>query len=101
MSTIHPLSISAASRKQYSPEFKDRVLECAEKEGVPKIAKEFELPPALVYSWRSQRKRGGSSLEYQKSQTAELSKLKRENQRLTQELDFLKKAAAYFAKESK
>lgn len=89
------------TRNKYSPQFKDQVLERADKEGIPQVAKDLGLSEALLYSWRAKYKQGGSSLESQKLQQAELARLKRENIRLSEENAFLKKAAAYFAKESK
>jgi len=74
-----------ATRKKYSPQ----------------VAKDLGLSESLLYSWRAQRKQCGSSLENKKIQQAELARLKRENIRLAEENAFLKKAAAYFAKESK
>lgn len=88
-------------RKKYSPQFKDQALKCADKEGVPQVAKDLGLAESLLYSWRAQRKQGGKTLENQKLQQAEFARLKRENTRLAKENAFLKKAAAYFAKESK
>jgi transposase len=55
----------------------------------------------MLYSWRAQKKQGGDSIENQKLQQAEVSRLKRKVSRLAEENAFLKKAAAYFAKESK
>ena len=89
------------SRKKYSPQFKDQALERSNKEGVSQVAKDLGLAESLLYSWRKQRNECGSSLENQKLQQAELARLKRENMRLSEENAFLKKAAAYFAKESK
>ena len=89
-----------SNRKKYSPHFKDQALERAEIEGVAQVAKDLGLAPALLYSWQAKRKQGGSSLENQKLQQAEMAKLKRECTRLAEENAFLKKAAAYFAKES-
>ncbi len=89
------------NRKKYSPQFKDQALERAAIEGVPQVAKDLGLAESLLYSWRAQQKQGGNSLENQKLQQAELARLKRENTRLAEENAFLKKAAAYFAKESK
>ena len=89
------------TRKKYSPQFKDQALERSDKEGVPQVAKDLGIAESLLYSWRKQRKQCGSSLENQKLQQAELARLKRENMRLSEENAFLKKAAAYFAKESK
>ncbi len=90
-----------AVRKKYSPQFKDLALERTEKEGVPQVAKDLGLAESLLYSWKAQKKKGGDSIENQKLQQAEVSRLKREVSRLAEENAFLKKAAAYFAKESK
>jgi transposase len=89
------------TRQKYSPQFKDQAIERAEKDGVPQVAKDLGIKESLLYYWRSQKKHGGSSLENQKLQQAELSRLKRENQRLQEENAFLKKVATYFTKESK
>lgn len=88
-------------RKKYSSQFKDLALERSEKEGVPQVAKDLGLAESLLYSWKAQKKKGGDSIENQKLQQAEVSRLKREVSRLAEENAFLKKAAAYFAKESK
>lgn len=88
-------------RQKYSPQFKDQALERAEKDGVPRAAKDLGIPEQMLYSWRSKRKQGGTSLENQKLQQAEMVKLRRENERLQEENAFLKKVATYFTKESK
>ena len=87
------------TRKKYSPQFKDQALERIIKDSVSQVAKDLGIPVPLLYSWKAQQKKGGDSLENQKIQQAELSRLKRENARLAEENAFLKKAAAYFAKE--
>ena len=88
-------------RKKYSPEFKDQALARAEKDGIAQVAKDLGISESMLYSWRAKQRQGGSTLETQKLQQAEMARLKREVQRLAMENDFLKKAAAYFAKESK
>lgn len=88
-------------RHKYSPQFKDQALERAAKDGVPKAAADLGIPLPMLYSWRTKRKQGGDSLENQKLQQAELTRLKRENERLQEENAFLKKVATYFTKESK
>lgn len=81
-------------RRKYSPQFKDRALERIAKDGVRQVAKDLGLSEPLLYSWKSQQKKGGDSLENQKLQLAELARLKRENALLAEENAFLKKAAA-------
>ena len=88
-------------RKKYSPQFKDQALERAVKDGIPQVAKDLGIKESILYSWRAKQKQGGDSIENQKLQQAEVSRLKREVARLAEENAFLKKAAAYFAKESK
>jgi len=73
----------------------------AEKDGVAQVAQDLGIAESMLYSWRAKQRYFGTSLENQKSQQAELARLKREVDRLAMENDFLKKAAAYFAKESK
>lgn len=71
-------------RKKFSAQFKDQALTLAEKEGVVKAAKDLGIDPAMLYSWRSQKRQGGDSIENQKLQQAELAKLKRDNARLAE-----------------
>lgn len=88
-------------RNKYSPQFKDQALERAAKAGVAQTAKDLGIPEAMLYSWRTRQRQSGQPLEQQKLQQAELTRLKREVSRLEEENAFLKKAAAYFAKEPK
>lgn len=90
-----------AIRKKYSSQFKDQTLDRIAKDRVPQVAKDLGLAESLLYSWKAQRQKGGDSLKNQKLQQAELARLKRDNARLAEENAFLKKAAAYFANESK
>ena len=88
-------------RQKYSPQFKDQVLARAERDGVARTARDLGLPESMVYSWRTKKRQGGQPLEQQKLQQAEMARLKRAVERLEEENAFLKKTAAYFAKESK
>jgi transposase len=89
------------SRQKYSPQFKDQAVERAAKDGVPRVAKDLGIPEPMLYYWRSQRNKGGNTIENQKLQQAEMARLKREVARLEEENAFLKKVATYFTKESK
>ena len=89
------------NRQKYSPQFKDQAVERAAKDGVPRAAKDLGIPESMLYYWRSQKNKGGSSIENQKLQQAETARLKREINRLEEENAFLKKVATYFTKESK
>lgn len=92
---------NTARRQKYSPQFKEQAIERAKKDGVPKAAKDLGIHEAMLYTWSRKHKQTGVSFEDEKIQLAELSRLKRENSRLSEEDAFLKKVAAYFTKESK
>jgi transposase len=89
------------NRQKYSPQFKDQAVERAEKDGVPQVAKDLDIPESMLYYWRSQKNKGGDTIENQKLQQAEMARLKREVNRLEEENAFLKKVAQYFTKEQK
>ena len=89
------------TRKKYSSQFKDQALERAERDGVKQTAKDLGLAEAQLYSWRAKQKKYGQPLEEQQIQQSELARLKRDVLRLSEENAFLKKSAAYFAKDTK
>jgi transposase len=88
-------------RKKYSPQFKDQAVDRAAKDGIAQVAKDLGIAESILYYWRSQKSKGGDTIENQKLQQAEMLKLKRDLQRLEEENAFLKKVAQYFTKESK
>lgn len=92
---------AATQRKSYTPQFKEQALALAEKEGIPKAAADLGIAEPILYNWRTKRRLTGQSFEEQKLQQAEIAQLKRDNARLQEEVAFLKKAAAYFAKQPK
>lgn len=90
-----------AERKRFSPEFKQQALLRAVKDGTPAVAGDLGLEPAQLYAWRTKAQQQGEDAEAQRIQQAETARLKREVTRLEEEVAFLKKAAAYFAKQPK
>jgi transposase len=88
-------------RNQYSPEFKKQALERAEKNGIAAVARDLDLQESQLYTWRQKQRLEGLTTEEQKLQHADLSRLKRDLTRLEEENAFLKKAAAYFARQPK
>jgi transposase len=87
--------------KRYTAQFKEQALELANRDGIPKVAQDLGVAEATLYAWRAKRRQTGQPFEDQKLQQAELARLKRDNARLEEEVAFLKKAAAYFAKQPK
>lgn len=92
---------ASKTRNQYSPEFKKQTLARAEKDGIAAVARDLGLPESQLYTWRQKQRLEGLTTEEQKLQQGELARLKRDLARLEEENAFLKKAAAYFAKQPK
>ena len=88
-------------RKRYSAEFRQQALLRAVKDGVVATARDLGLQAAQIYAWRSKAQQQGQDEELQRLEQSETLRLKRELARLEEENAFLKKAAAYFAKQPK
>jgi len=96
-----------ASRRQYTREFKVEAvrLATAGDKSLTAVARELGVRPDLLREWKYQFEGALSVSEAFPGQggamTAEeeIARLRREVEQLKQERDFLKKAAAYFARE--
>ena len=93
-------------RTRYTEEFKRQAVELLENRDRPatELARELGVRQNQLYKWREELKRKGDSAfkgsgRPRKDQMSEVSRLKQENKRLKEELEILKKAAAYFARE--
>ncbi len=91
--------------RRYSPEFKRQALKRASEEGMTDIliCEELGISTRQLRRWRDEfRLLGDDAFPGQGlSRDEEITKLRRELTKVTQERDFLKEAAAYFARESK
>ena len=72
---------------------------------MPSVARSLEMSPKTLANWVYRARRGQALLKRPPVKpvsdlAAELARLRQENARLRVEKDLLKKAAAYFAKES-
>lgn len=86
-------------RHQYSDEFKQQAVLRAAQDGVGVVAKDLGLAESQLYAWRTKARLSGQMSEQQRLEHSEHARLKREVARLEEENAFLKKAAAYFAKQ--
>lgn len=94
-------------RTTYSKEFKIeavRLLELGEKKSTD-LARELGISRSKLYQWREQLKGKTADDAFpgpgrRNAESAELARLRRENAQLKEDLEILKKAAKYFAKES-
>lgn len=94
------------SYRRFTKEFKLEAIRLAEESDKPvtEVARELGIRVNQIYKWKKQLevKQDDAFPGHGKQlgQDAELTRLKRENARLKEENEILKKAAAYFAKES-
>ena len=92
--------------KCFTPEFKREAVQLLESGSRPgsEIARELGIARNRLYKWQTElRTRGASAFPGagRKERTTEIARLKRDLARVTEERDILKKAAAYFARESR
>jgi transposase len=92
-------------RRNYSAEFRREAVALANQPGVTKaqIARELDINPNMITRWQRELSANGSKafLGQGVARDEELAMLKRENNRLRKERNFLKEAAAFFASDRK
>ena len=93
-------------RRSFTPEFKAEIVELCQRgdRSVGQVAKDFDLTETAVREWVKQAGRdagtvsdGGLTTEERK----ELAQLRRENRRLREDVEILKRATAFFAQETR
>ena len=92
-------------RGVYTKEFKEEAVKLVTEAGlsVSEAAKRLSISKSTIENWLRKARRGDLSDPRKRAASAEemeLNRLRRENAELKMERDILKKAAAYFAKES-
>jgi transposase len=93
--------------KMYDKQFKDEAIRLALTSAQPlaKTARDLGIKASLLYSWVSSAKDQSpvisDALGNQTNLVEELNRLRKENARLKEEREILKKATAFFAKEAK
>ena len=91
-------------RKRYSREFKLEAVRMANESGKPvtEVARELDISVHHLYRWRDQAGNEGVIVfpgHGKGSSQDELTRLRRENTRLREERDILKKSLIFFAKD--
>lgn len=99
-------SMSTKTRRQYTGDFKQEAVRLVRESGHPvaQVARDQGIADHLLYRWRAEQQQAegrGHTRHSLRAEQAELVQLRRENAVLKQERDFLKRAAAFFAKESR
>ena len=92
-------------RRSFTAEFKAEIVELCRRgeRSVGQIAKDFDLTETAVRAWVKQAEidTGARADGLSSDERDELARLRRENRRLCDDVDILKRATAFFAKETR
>src|SRR5688572_12765702 len=98
--------IMGRTRRKFTKEFKAEVVQLVKQSGktVAQVARDLDLTESSVHAWLKQRDVDvgeGPAGALTTAERQELAQLRRRVRELQMERDILKKATAFFAKESK
>ena len=92
-------------RRVFTPEFKAEIVDLVQHGGrsIPDVVRDFDLTDSAVRNWIAQADRDTDTRDDRvtSDEKTELATLRRENQRLRQDVEILKRATAFFAKETR
>jgi transposase len=93
-------------RRSFTPEFKAEIVDLCQRGGrsVGQVAKDFDLTETAVREWVKQAGRDAETVSdggLTTDERQELSRLRRENRRLREDVEVLKRATAFFANETR
>ena len=90
------------ARRSFTPEFKAEIVELCQRGGrsIGQVARDFDLTETAVREWvrQAERDAGTGDGGLTSAERQELSVLRRENRRLREDVEVLKRATAFFAK---
>ena len=90
-------------RRSFTPEFRAEIVELCERgdRSAGQVVKDFDLTETAVRDWVKQAEidAGTQSDGLTSDERAELARLRQENRRLQEDIEILKRATAFFAKE--
>jgi transposase len=92
-------------RRQFTDAFKSEAVRLTRESGRPvtQVARDLGISDHVLYRWITEQRQveaQGRTRQAVRAGQDELTRLKRENETLRKERDFLKRAAAFFARES-
>ena len=92
-------------RRSFTAEFKAEIVELCQRgdRSVGQVAKDFDLTETAVREWLKQAERDAGTGDggLTTSEKDELAQLRRENRRLREDVEILKRATAFFVKETR
>lgn len=93
-----------STRRKFTPEYKAEAVQFVISSGqsVSEVARNLGIGETTLGNWVAKARENGETKEPELdiSERAELARLRKENQQLKMERDFLKKAAAFFASQN-
>jgi len=93
------------TRRRFTDAFKSEAVRLTRESGRPvaQVARELGISDTVLYRWQSEQQQvesQGRTRQAVRVEQDELTRLRREDETLRTERDFLKRAAAFFARES-
>ena len=92
-------------RRSFTPEFKAEIVELCQRgdRSVGQVARDFDLTETAVREWVRQAERDAGTRHdgLTSDERSELAQLRRENRRLREDVEILRRATAFFAKETR
>jgi transposase len=93
-------------RRSFTPEFKAEIVELCQRgdRSVGQVSRDFDLTETAVREWVKQAERDAGTRQdggLTSAERQELGELRRENRRLREDVEILKRATAFFAKETR
>ena len=91
-------------RRSFTPEFKAEIVELCQRgdRSIGEVSRDFDLTETAVREWvRQAEVDAGERDGLTSAEREELSRLRRENRRLREDVEILKRATAFFAKETR
>ena len=93
-------------RRSFTPEFKAEIVELCQRgdRSVRQVARDFDLTETAVRQWVKQSGRdSGERVDggLTTAEREELAQLRRDNRRLREDVEILKRATAFFVKETR
>jgi transposase len=92
-------------RRSFTPEFKAEIVELCQRGDrlIGQVARDFDLTETAVREWVKQAERDAGTGDggLTSAEREELNQLRRDNRRLAEDVAILKRATAFFAKETR
>ena len=91
-------------RRSFTPEFKAEIVDACRRgdRSIGQVARDFDLTETAVRTWVKQAEvDAGRQDGLTTAEREELAQLRRENRRLREDVEILKRATAFFVKETR